>query len=121
MRTTQHNNRGLRQIIGGDEPGSQGIADVVVDVSDGIRNLADLPFKGIGGFPVLPQYAFPGLGMLKHTFPHLTGQVEALSCLFQYLYHPNALYVVTEASGIYLVQNIFPNVPEWGMTQVMSQ
>jgi hypothetical protein len=97
------------------------IADVMVDISDDIRNLANLTLKRIHRSPFLTQDICSALGVLQDAIPHLPGQIESLPIPLQEIHNPQALLVMPESLGVKTIEHIFAHMTEWCMTQIVAK
>ena len=81
-----------RQLLLADQPRPDRVADVVVDVGDGVGQLHDLALQRRRGAVALGQDVLSHLGAVDDGVAHLPGQVQSL----QLLDHPQALLRVPE-------------------------
>ena len=84
-----------RQVVGTQDPGPQGVVDVVVDVGDAVDQLDD---------PALQRRRLVGAGVVEDAVADLLGQVEADAVALEHLDHPQRVLVVLEADPAALAQ-----------------
>src|SRR5512137_2503385 len=92
-----------RQVVLSDDPGTQSVVDIVADVSDDIGDLANLPFESSHCLPTLSEDACPRLGVLHDALSRLKSEVQPLAVVLYQVDYAQALFVVPEAKGRYLV------------------
>ena len=74
-----------RQVLRAQDPGPQGVVDVVVDVGDAVDQLDD---------PALQRRRLGRAGVVEDAVADLLGQVEAVAVALQHLDHPQRVLVV---------------------------
>ena len=111
-----------RQSLLSDNTGPDGIINIMIDISYNIRDLADLAFQEWDFAPVFSHYFdYSGLGMIQNAVPHFPGQIQSLAVVFQKIHNPQALFIMPESAGEKLIQDIFSDMAERGMSQIMAQ
>jgi len=104
------------------DPSPNGVIDVMIDVSDDVRNANHLPFERSGhGLGILAEDLSFSLGMLQDTLSYLKREIQSLSVLFQKIDHPQALIGMIESPGNNLIQGVLPGMTKRGMTEVVTQ
>ena len=77
-----------RQVALGDDPGADGVVDVVVDVGDAVDESHD---------PALERRRLQRAGVVEDPVAHLVGQVEPVAVPLEVLDQSQRVLVVTEA------------------------
>ena len=101
----------LRQILLSENIGTDGIFNVMVDVSDPVSKTHYISLTGCSG-PV---------GMAKNAVADRLGEIQSLAVLFDVVGYTDALLIMTVSVGANLIQDTFTAVSEGRMSQVMSQ
>ena len=94
----------------------------MIRVSDKVRNLGYLTFKGkrpvlLGFYPLFA----PSLGMFGYPLPDFVRQVKSSAVVLKYVYDPYALKNMFEPAGKHLVQSVFAGVTERSVTEVVTE
>src|SRR5512137_1914088 len=110
-----------RQVVLSDDSGPQSVIHIVADISDDIGDLAYLPFESSHCLPALSENACPRLGVLHDALSRLKSEVQPLAAVLYQVDHAQALLVVPEAKGRYVVQNILSRMSKGRVSQVMAQ
>ena len=113
----QEGHRRRREIGLGDQPGAQGVVDVVVDVGDAVADADDAALEG-GGTSCA--------GVAQDAVAHLPGQVQTPAVVLDHLDHPQALLVVAETPRQPVpsqdrVQGLLAGVAEGSVAEVVAE
>ena len=104
------------QVALGDDPGADGVVDVVVDVGDAVDEPDD---------PALERRRLQRAGVVEDPVPHLLGQVEAGAAPLEVLDQPQRVLVVAEAGAAALLQRVvehlLADVAERRMAEVVPE
>ncbi len=112
----------LRNVTGLNNTGAEGIAEVMVDVGDGIAEAADFGFEAnlLVGLTNRIEATAP-LGVVEDTLPNFPGKVESLSFFLQHINDAQALLSMSEAAGDSFSKKIFAKVAKRRVAKVMRQ
>ena len=99
------------QVLRAEDPGAQGVIDIMVDVRHPVRPGHARAFQRLGR---------DGTAVVGDAVANLFCQVEA-GAVFQLLHHAQALLIVPEAAVTEVVQRALADMPEGGMPQVVPQ
>ena len=94
------------------DPGPQGIVQIVIQIGDPVRLPDAFRFRGFG-----PQ----GAGVAQNPAADLRRQVQAAAVVFETVHHPEALLIMAEALRQKIVQGSLPDMPVGGMAKIMPQ
>ena len=101
---------------GAQDPGPQGVVDVVVDVGDAVDQLDDPPLQG---------RRLVRAGVVEDAVADLLGQVEPAAVALQHLDHPQRVLVVLEAAAAALaqgrVERLLAGVAEGRVAEVVAE
>ena len=109
--------RSGRDVGGGDDPGADGVVDIVIDVGHQIRQPDDLRLEGRRGCDDRPET----LGVGADSIDHLEGEVQPPAVELETLDHAHALIDVGEAARQDRVQTFLAGVTERGVSQVVRE
>ena len=107
--------------------GADGIADVVVEVGEGIGDFHDLAFQRIGDAPGFGEDVLPYLGAFEDGIARLIGEVEAVAgdaairAGLQHFDDADALDVVAELIRQALGEGILSGVAEGGVADIVPE
>ena len=87
------------------------IVVIVAEIGNPVGILNERPLQG-----VRPETA----AVIHNPVPHLIGQIQALSVLFQHIHDAEALLIVLEMA-VYLCQRLLSHMTEGRMSQVMAE
>ncbi|OPY65066.1 MAG: hypothetical protein A4E63_03144 [Syntrophorhabdus sp. PtaU1.Bin050] len=59
--------------------------------------------------------------MPQYSVPYFGGKVESLPILFKNIHHPEALFVMSKATGVNSVQHLFSCMTEGRMSKIVSE
>ena len=105
------------QVLGAQDPGAQGVVDVVVDVGDAVDEADD---------PPLQRRRLGRAGVVEDAVADRRRQVEAVAVALQHLDHPQRVLVVLEAAPRAdppdaAVEGVLAGVPERRMAEVVAE
>ena len=121
MASAQYVDRLRGQVFERKHAGADGIADIVVDISNGVGNLAHFTFEGMWLPSPFSQYIYPYLGVVQDTISYLPAEIQASTFILQEVNNSQALLVMPESLAVNFIQYIFTHVSERSMTQVVTQ
>ena len=113
----EHGDRSRRQLALPEQPGADGVVDVVIDVGHPVDHAHDPPLQR-------PRRRRPA-GVMRDPLADLLGEVQAQAVTLELLDDPKRVLVVpevpAEARFEAFVEHLLAQVPERGMTQVVAE
>src|SRR5438105_1119243 len=122
MAATEHGRGCFRKIALRQDASADGIADVMVNVGDGIGELYGLTLERGWHAPGF-RFDVPwDLRRFDDPITHLPGEIETAATFLQHLDHPQALIVVAEALlAEQFGEDLFACVPERRMAEIVAE